>query len=370
MDKRYGKAAPSCANSLEVQRYSPRGVVAAITPWNFPVINIALKAAPILAAGNTLVAKPSEYSVGSALRMAELALEAGLPTGAMNVVTGGGGAGTQLVQHAAVDMVSFTGSTRAGLAITRAVGDSQLKPMMLECGGKSPAIVFADALESGVEPLAQALIGAALWNQGQVCVARNRLLVDALVADQLTETIAKFCAATPLGPPESEDTQFGPMATPAQLEKTLSYLELVTDESAELIVDGRGIEAPDANGCYVGPSVVANVVQDSRLVQEEIFGPVITIQPFESEAEAVQMANGTAYGLAASVWTQDLAQGHRVAAQIQAGTTTVHATPAPVEGSGMAHAAEPYGQSGFGAEGGLAALDSYSYLKSTVFSYG
>ena len=370
LDKRYDQVAPGCTGSLEVLRRVPRGVVAAITPWNFPMVNAALKAAPALAVGNTVVMKPSEYSVRSTLRIAELATEAGLPSGAFNVITGGAETGRLLVQHQGVAHVSFTGSTATGRAIMGDIASSGIKPLVLECGGKSPALIFAEATQLGASSVAQSCVDAALWNQGQVCVSRARLLVEDSVLDEFREHIVAACMAIRPGDPRLETTEFGPLANRRQFERCRNYIENGVQEGATLQLDGTKCVTPNEGGFFLGPSVLVDVQEHHKVCNEEIFGPVITIESFSCEEEAILKANGTGYGLAATIWTNNVTRAHRVARAIRAGSVVVNSTAAPCVGSGFAHSAEPFGLSGFGVEGGLAGLDTYTNLKSIEINHG
>ena len=370
IDKHVGVALPRTSGAEEIQQHRPKGVVAAITPWNFPSINAALKAAPALAAGNTLVMKPSEVATCSTLLMAEIANGAGLPEGAWNVVTGGGQIGAKLIGHPEVDMITFTGSTQTGLGIMRSVGENGLKSMLLECGGKSPALVFADAAETAnAKQLSHALASAALWNCGQVCVARSRIYVQRKIYDDVVEGLIEHCSSLTLGRPDDVNTQYGPLASEAHYQRILGAIEAGTKSGATLALDGRLNDGPD-DGFFVGPSIFVNAPQDSGLVQEEIFGPVITISAFDSEDEAVRLANDSQYGLAASIYTTDFGRAHRVADRINVGKVTVYSSPSECMPPWAAHSAEPVKQSGFGAEGGMAGLGSYTSLKSTQYIYG
>ena len=369
IDKHYGATAPTGPGALELQLRRPRGVVAAITPWNFPVINAALKIGPALAAGNTVVLKPSELSPASVLLLGQLGLEAGLPPGVLNVLPGDGLTGELLARSAAVDMLTFTGSTATGRALLRATGESTIKPLLLECGGKSPELLFADMDGPELEMVVAQIAGGALWNQGQVCVARTRLLVEASIFDRVLGYLLAQTGAVRVGHPRDPATGFGPLASPAQAARVRGFIEAGIGEGAELLLDGR-VPAGGGGSCYVGPTVFAGADADSSLAQEEIFGPVITVFPFRSEQEAVALANHSRYGLAASVWTRDLARGHRVSSQLRAGKVRVCCAPVPpVPAAGFAHSAEPAGQSGYGIEGGMRGLESYTRQQAVEFAW-
>lgn len=369
LDKNYGKTAPSAKGFLETQNLQPRGVVAAIIPWNFPIINAAMKAGPALAAGNAVILKPSEHGAYSSLRLAEIMKQAGLPDGVLNVVTGGKTAAEALVRSSQVDLVTFTGSTATGKIVMRAAAEESLKPVMLECGGKSPQIIFADAFKSEVGgAIAGFAAQMAMWNSGQVCVARSRLLVERSVYDKVIEAVAAICATMKVGHPLDSATMLGPLAFEAQFERAMRSIETAEQEGARLVLDGREASA-DRSGYYCGPTIFSDADNAASVWRNEIFGPVLSIAPFDDADEAVRMANDTEYGLAATVWTHDLSRGHRMADAIKAGTVTVMSRPAPPDGCWLAHSAEPAGQSGFGVEGGMEALKSYSRLKSVQIVY-
>lgn len=360
-------APPAGTDALELHLRVPRGVVVAITPWNYPVINAALKIAPILAAGNTAVVKPSELSPRSALRLAALATEAGVPDGVLNVVPGTGVTGDALARHGDVDMLAFTGSTQTGKALLRASGESTMKPLLLECGGKSPEIVLPDMVGADLSALAEAIVGGAFANQGQLCVARSRLLLHESLHNQLLDEIVAAAARLEPGDPLNAQTTFGPLASATQRDKVVGYIERGLAEGAEMILDGRKTRSP---GFYVAPTVFTDVTSNMTIAREEIFGPVLSIMRFDDIDTAIDMANDSDYGLAATLWTRDLALGHRLSRRIRAGNIKVAASPAPVEGVGLSHSGEPYGQSGFGVEGGMKGLETYTRLQSIEFAYG
>ena len=367
IDKLYGRTAPSDSDSVELQTHRPRGVVAALTPWNFPIINLALKAAPALAAGNSLVLKPSEYSVLSALRVAELALEAGIPEGVFNVITGVGETGNALVQHKDINMVTFTGSTNTGKRIMQDIGASTIKPMLLECGGNNPQLLFADMIDDDMQGLVMGIVQSAMMNQGQVCIARSRLLVEECIHEQIVEAVIQACTHLKPADPLLSDTNFGPLANRTQYDKVLQAISEA--KGAELVHDGRKTERPE-KGFYMGASVYLDVSGQSTISKEEIFGPVISITPFKDEQDAIELANDTEYGLAATIWTKDLSRGHRLPQLFNAGWVAVNASSKPSMGAGLAHSHEPYGQSGFGVEGGMAGLESYCRLQTTSITHG
>lgn len=370
IDKRYGATTPVHAGRLETQQRVPHGVVGAIVPWNFPIINVALKAGPALAAGNTMVIKPSELASGSALLFADLAREAGLADGVVNVITGDAAVGDRLVRHPGIDLVTFTGSTATGRKVMAAAASGSLKPVLLECGGKSAQLVFADIAGAvPMEALVQACSGAALWNQGQVCVSRSRFYVERPIVGAFTKALVAHLGGIEPAAPGSAACAFGPLASLAQYDKVCAAIAAGEAAGARLVIDGRTKRGPEG-GFYVGPTLFTDVAPDNPLMREEIFGPVIALAAFDSEAEAIALANDSEYGLAATAWTSDFARAHRLGEALEAGTVAVNGVVPQGPGCWQAHAAEPFKQSGFGAEGGMAGFDAYTRLKSVQFAYG
>jgi acyl-CoA reductase-like NAD-dependent aldehyde dehydrogenase len=359
-DRLTGGAAPMTTGGLAFSVYEPRGVVGAICPWNFPSLNAVIKIAPALAAGNTLVLKPSELSPSSALRIAELALEAGVPDGVLNVVPGvGKTVGEALALHDDIDLISFTGSTTTGRRIMECSGLSTGKPVLLECGGKSPTVVFEDV--GDLDAVAAGALQTVLWNTGQVCVAHSRLIAHEAVADPLLEKVVGVAGACLPGDPLDEQTEFGPLASPAQRDRVKGYVQQGLNDGAEAVLKG---EIQETGGCYVHPTVFDRVDESMSIVRQEIFGPVLCIQRFRTEEEAVALANGTEYGLSATVWTRDLGRGRRLAHAIRAGHVTVRTSgPEDTPADWIALSYEPQKASGFGSEHGLRGLQSYSTLK-------
>ncbi|WP_129649583.1 aldehyde dehydrogenase family protein [Peristeroidobacter agariperforans] len=361
-DKLMGLAAPINSSTVVLNTYQPRGVIGAITAWNFPVVNAVVKLAPALAAGNAVVLKPSELAPSSALKLAELALEAGLPEGVLNVVPGlGSTVGQALALHPGVDMVSFTGSTGTGRKIMELSGRSNGKPVLLECGGKSPHVVFADI--GDIEGVAAATVEGALWNQGQVCSAHTRWLVEEEIADSLVESIVRRASQRQPDDPLKEATIDGPLASPAQRARVKAYVEEGTKSGARAVLRGM---IQERGGCYVSPTVFDRVQPHMRIVREEIFGPVLCVQRFSTEEEAVALANGTDYGLEATVWTRDMGRSKRLAHAIKAGGVSIR-TSGKQDGEVFVLSQEPQKASGFGVEIGLKGLESYSTLKSISF---
>lgn len=334
----------------------PVGIVAAIIPWNVPMMMAAWKIAPALAAGCTIVVKPSEVASMSVLVLAELSKQAGFPDGVINIVTGRGPVvGQALVQHSDVAKVTFTGSTATGIAIAEAAA-GQVKKVTLELGGKSPQIVFADAdLNSAVDGICNGIF----LHSGQICVAGSRLYVERSAFDRVVERLAGWADSRVVGPGLCADTQIGPVASEAQKEKILSYLDLARAEGAEIVTAEADVRS---EGYYVRPTVIANTRQSMRVVREEVFGPVLTVAAFDDPDEAVALANDTDYGLSACVWTSNLATAHRIVPQIRAGKVAVNTDPLP-------YPALPEGgrkASGYGRDLGQEGLDGFLETKSVL----
>lgn len=356
IDKVHGSVYNSDDRSFVTQRLVPRGVIAAVVPWNFPTFNAVLKIAPALAAGNCVVLKPSEMSSRSGLELASLALQAGLPPGVLNVVLGRGEVvGRALGLHMDVDMITFTGSTEVGRLMMRYAGQSNMKVVMTECGGKSPQIVFDDgvSLEAASEAVARSIV----TNQGQICSVGSRLLVQRSIEEALLERVMARIGQIVIGDALDPKTTFGPLASQAQCERVMRFIEAAPAEGARLARGGRRV-LPESGGYFVEPTVFRDVPPTARIAQEEIFGPVLSVIPFDDEAEACRIANDTIYGLYAYVWTADLSRGMRMAKTIRSSVMVNAAAPAG-EGPGHAFSSEPAGQSGVGTEGGLAGMESY-----------
>jgi (Z)-2-((N-methylformamido)methylene)-5-hydroxybutyrolactone dehydrogenase len=337
----------------------PVGVVAAITPWNTPLGLLAWKLFPALAAGNTVVIKPSEVTPTSTPLLAELLGEAGIPDGVVNVVSGGAKAGAALVAHGDVAKIAFTGSTATGQAIAAEAARRSAR-VTLEMGGKSPNIIFADAdLGNAVNGVMAGVFAAS----GQSCMAGSRVLVQAPVYDRVCEMLAERGGRMVAGDPLDPATQLGPLASRAQLEKLLSYFAIARDEGLECVLGGKRLER---QGYFVAPTVYRNVSPNSRIAREEIFGPVAAMIRFDNEEEAVIIANDTRYGLAAGVWTEDLRRAHRMLHRIRAGTIWVN----NYRVIGHALPFGGYGQSGIGREMGAASLDAYTEVKSVWIDMG
>ncbi|MHA6620727.1 aldehyde dehydrogenase [Pseudonocardia sp. DLS-67] len=341
----------------------PVGVVAAVTPWNSPLLLLAWKLGPALAAGCTVVTKPSEVTPVSTVRVARLAAEVGLPPGVFNVVTGLGPTGAELTAHAGVDRIAFTGSTPTGRAIAATAG-GRLARVSLELGGKSPNIVFDDAdLDGAVNGAVAGIFGAS----GQTCMAGSRIIVQDTVYDEVVDRLGKAADAITVGDPRSPSSEMGAVACRTQYDKVLHYVDIARSEGARLVAGGARAEVeghPD--GLFVRPTVFADVTSDMRIAREEVFGPIAAVLRFRDEAEAVEIANDTEFGLAAGVWTGSVARAHRVAGRLEAGTVwinnyrkTSYATPFG-----------GYKQSGLGRENGADALREYTEEKSVWVDAG
>ena len=334
----------------------PLGVVAGIVPWNFPLLQVAMKLSAALAAGCVIVLKPSELTPLSALRLGELALEAAFPPGVLQILTGlGSEAGAALVRHPGVDKVSFTGSTAVGREIVRTAA-ADFKRVTVELGGKSPNIIFADA------DMEQAIAGAAMatfFNAGQVCYAGTRLYVEHSVYDTVVAGMCEAVAGFKIGGPFESDTQLGPVVSAKQRERIERYVDDGRRSGAEVVAGGGRIEQP---GYFVEPTILAKTDPRMRVVQEEIFGPVVCVAPFKSLGEVIGQANGTRYGLAAGVWSRDLTKVHRTVRALQAGTVWVNCY----------HAVDPnmpfggWRESGWGREFGRVGVESFTELKSVA----
>ncbi|MEX1147703.1 MAG: aldehyde dehydrogenase family protein [Sphingomonadales bacterium] len=336
----------------------PIGVVGQIIPWNFPLLMAAWKIGPALAAGCTVVLKPAEQTPLTALRLGELVMEAGFPKGVVNIITGyGHTAGAALVDHPEVDKIAFTGSTEVG-KIIGAAAMKTMKRVSLELGGKSPAIVMADSdLDMAIEGAAQAI----LFNTGQVCTAGSRLFVERKVFDRVTEGVAEIAKSMKLGPGLDPATQLGPVVSRQQQDRIGGYLKSGVSEGARALCGGGVI---DGDGCFVEPTVFVDVKPDMKMVREEIFGPVVVAQPIDDVADIPAMANDTIYGLAASVWSNNLSFVHRLVPKLKAGTVWVNC-------HNLVDPALPFGgykQSGLGREMGRAVVELYTETKSVCMA--
>jgi gamma-glutamyl-gamma-aminobutyraldehyde dehydrogenase len=357
IDKLYGEVAPTAESVLALVTREPVGVVGAIVPWNFPLMIGAWKLAPALAAGNSVVLKPAESASLTLLRLAELGAEAGLPAGVLNVVTGRGAtAGAALALSADVDALLFTGSGPVGRRLLDCSARSNLKRVWLELGGKSPAVVFADA--GDLDRVAAMVANGIFRNAGQVCIACSRLLVEASIHDAFVAKLAAVAARLRVGDPLLLATEVGAVHSAAQLDKNLGYVAGARAAGAEVVTGGTRLHAA-TGGFYMAPTVLAGVDPASPVAREEVFGPVIAVTPFRDEDEAVRLANGTGYGLAAGVFTRDLSRAHRMVRRIRAGVVHVNTW-------GGADVGVPLGgmrQSGNGADKSLHAFAKVTDLK-------
>ncbi len=361
IDKLYGEIGPTGPDALSLVTREPIGVVAAIVPWNYPLVITAWKLGAALATGNSVVLKPASQSPLSALRLAELASEAGLPDGVLNVVTGPGAViGAALARHQGVDKIAFTGSTEVGKSLLRAVGESDVKAISLELGGKSPQVVLADV--GDIDAAASAIGWGIFYNSGQTCNAGSRLIVHRSVREALVGRIAELGRELTPGEPLDPATKLGSMVDERQMDKVLGYVRLGEEEGARVVAGGMRVRE-DSGGYFIPPTILDGVDNRWRVAREEIFGPVLTVTEFEDEADALRIANDTPYGLAAGLWTRDVNKAHRLSRAIRAGVVWVNTFDA----SDITVPFGGYKQSGFGRDKGMAAIDGYTQQKTTWF---
>ncbi|HEX8938581.1 MAG TPA: aldehyde dehydrogenase family protein [Candidatus Limnocylindrales bacterium] len=356
-NKVFGETIPTSRPGLDFTLREPIGVVGLIVPWNFPMNMASWKLGPALAAGNACILKPASYSPMTAIRLGELALEAGIPSGIVNVVTGPGGtAGAAIAAHPGIGKVAFTGETTTGQEIMR-LAAGNIKKVSLELGGKSPNIVFADA---DLERFARESPYGVFDNCGQDCCARSRILVERSVHDRVVELFAEATRKVVVGLPSDDATEVGTLVSFRQRERVMDYVAIGQEEGAELVVGGTIPDDPAlANGAYLLPTVFDNVSNDMRIAREEIFGPVVSIIPFDGEDEAVRLANASPYGLSGSVWSRDIGKAIRTAKRVQSGVISVNS-------NSSVHTEAPFGgykMSGIGRELGMHALELYTELK-------
>ena len=355
-----GETLSLAAGGFDYTLRQPIGVIGLITPWNFPGLIATWKLAPALAAGNTVVLKPALLTPASALEIAALLHEAGVPPGAVNVLPGRGGAvGEAIVGHPDVRKIAFTGSTEVGIGIQQRAATT-LKRVTLELGGKSPNVIFADA---DLPAAAGAAVAAVFGNAGQDCCARSRILIEQAAHDEFVAALVAAAESFRVGDPADEDTEMGPLISAEQRRTALDYISSARDEGATVACGGQMLDRP---GFYMRPAVLDHARPDMRAVREEIFGPVVAVLTFRDEAEAVALANDTPYGLSASVWTRDLGRAHRVARDIEAGVVSVNS-------NSSVHTGAPFGgwkQSGYGRELGAESLRAYTELKNVYVDIG
>jgi len=359
VDKVYDEVAPTAHDQLALITREPIGVVAAIVPWNFPLIMAAWKIGPALAAGNSFILKPSEKSPLTAIRLAALAMEAGLPEGVFNVLPGyGHTAGQALALHMDVDCIGFTGSTRTGKLMLQYSGQSNMKRVWLECGGKSPNIILADCPD--LDRAAATAAGAIFFNQGEMCTAASRLVVEESVRDRVLEKVVEASRAMMPGDPLDPATRMGAIVDEVQTRTVLGYIESGRAEGAAVLAGGKRTRE-NTGGCYVEPTVFTDVQPQMKIAREEIFGPVLAAITVKDAEEAVRVGNGIDFGLAAAVWTRDIGKAHRIAKSLRAGMVYVNCYDAD-------DITVPFGgfkQSGTGRDKSLHAFDKYTELKTT-----
>jgi gamma-glutamyl-gamma-aminobutyraldehyde dehydrogenase len=362
VDKIYGQIAPTAEESIGLISREPVGVVGAIVPWNFPLMIAAWKIAPALAAGNSVVLKPAQSASLSLLQLARLAMEAGIPKGVLNVVTGSGSVvGEALGVHPDVDVLAFTGSGVVGRRLLNYAAQSNLKRVHLELGGKSPNIVFADAPE--IDAAVDTAINGIFRNSGQVCTAGSRLLVQETIYEEFLEKVISGAEQLVIGDPLDLATDIGAVHTLDQLKNNLAYVETAIAEGAVLRTGGKRIHE-SSGGYYMEPTIFSEVRPEMRIAQEEVFGPVLAVTSFKNEQEAIELANSTSYGLAAAVWTGDLSRAHRMIRRIKAGLIHVNC----YGGSDITVPLGGMKQSGSGHDKSLLALDKYTEIKTAWIS--
>ncbi len=362
VNKFHGQTIPANANGTALTFREPLGVCVLIVPWNFPLVITGWKVAPALAMGNTVIVKPASATPLSALALADLAVEAGLPEGVLNVLPGSGSvAGNALVTHPLVRKISFTGSTEIGMGVMKQAADG-IKRVSLELGGKSANVVFADAY---LDTCVESSIFAVYDNAGQDCCSRSRIFVERPIFDEFVERFTARTKSLKVGDPTQEATEMGPLITPQHRETVMNYLNIGDAEGAKRLCGGVVPTVAElANGNFLTPAVYVNVQTGMRIMQEEIFGPVVCIMAFEDEAEAIRLANDTPYGLSGSLWTRDIGRALRVARAIETGMLSINS-------SSSVHIEAPFGgmkQSGLGREQGMVALEHYSEYKSVFIA--
>ncbi len=364
INKTGGQTIPVAAPGIGLTFREPIGVCGLIVPWNFPIAITSWKIAPALAMGNTVVVKPASQTPLTAFRIGELALEADFPPGVLNVISGPGSVvGEALVRHPLVRKISFTGSTEVGSQVMKLAADD-IKRITLELGGKSANIIFSDADQ---KQALHSAVWSVLGNAGQDCCARSRLLVERSIYDKFLSQLTKLFEKVHLGDPLEEKTELGPLISTQHRERVCNYIELGIREGASLVTGGKVPEEKSlSHGAYLSPAIFTDVHTDMRIAQEEIFGPVLCVIPFDTEEEAITIANNTPYGLSGSIWTRDLERAIRVARAVETGALSINSAQS-------VHLEAPFGgfkKSGLGRELGLAVLDHYSELKSVFIHVG
>ncbi len=356
-DKLFGETIPVAKGGLDLTLRQPLGVVGLIVPWNFPMVIATWKLGPALACGNTVVLKPASLTPLTAIRLGELALEAGVPPGVLNVLPGPGASiGQRMAAHRDIAKIGFTGETETGRRILAAAGQT-IKRVTLELGGKSPNIVFADV---DLEEAARHACASVFANAGQDCCARTRVIVERTIYPDLVEAMAAVAGRLRVGDPLDERTEMGPLVSAAQRERTERYVALGREEGARHVCGG---ERPAREGFFLTPAIFADARPGTRIVDEEVFGPLVAVMPFDSEEEAIALANDTPYGLSGSLWTGDLKRALRVAMAVRTGVISVNS-------SSSVHLAAPFGgfkQSGLGRELGMHAMEHYTEIKNVYF---
>lgn len=359
-DKTLDEIARTDPGSVALITREPVGVVAAVVPWNFPLVMACWKLGPALVAGNSVILKPAEQSSLTALRIAELAMEAGLPKGVLNIVPGlGHTAGKALGLHPDVDAIAFTGSTEVGKYFMAYSGQSNLKRVSLECGGKSAQIIMDDCPD--LDAAAKAAAGAIFYNQGEVCSAASRLLVHKKIKDQFLDKVLAASREWIPGNPMDPATNLGAMIDKAQYERVLSYIDKANNEKANLITGGSATRE-SSGGYFIQPTIYDGVTPEMTIAREEIFGPVLSVMGFDTEEEAIGIANNSLYGLASGVWTENISRAHRMAKALQTGTVWINSWEASGD---MSLPFGGYKQSGFGRDRSLHAIEKYTNMKTT-----